>query len=90
MLGSLYMKAHDYQNRKSVIGRKYMSSQKFTLQKKKKTWGTKEMWMDEKWTLNALWIMFHDLMDFTLGSPQIGEPKVNVTWSPLNHGWSQK
>jgi hypothetical protein len=41
--------------------------------------------MDEKWTLNALWIMFHDLMDFRLGPPQIGEPKVNVTWSPIDH-----
>ncbi len=41
--------------------------------------------MDEKWTLSALWIMFHDLMDFTLGSPQTGEPKVKATWSPLNH-----
>jgi hypothetical protein len=29
--------------------------------------------------------MSHDLMDFTLGPSQIGEPKVNVTWSPLNN-----
>jgi hypothetical protein len=29
--------------------------------------------------------MFHDLMDFTLGPPQIGEPKVYMTWSTLDH-----
>jgi len=29
--------------------------------------------------------MSHDLMDFTLGPPQIGEPKVNMTWSLLDH-----
>jgi hypothetical protein len=29
--------------------------------------------------------MSHDLMDFTLGPSQIGEPKVNMTWSLLDN-----
>jgi hypothetical protein len=36
-----------------------------------KAWGIKEMWMDENLRLNALWIMFHNLMDFMPSPPQV-------------------
>jgi hypothetical protein len=29
------------------------------------------MWMDEKWALNALWIMFHGLMYLVIGMRSI-------------------
>jgi hypothetical protein len=63
------MKAHDRQNRKSMIGRNAIL--RFILHKIE---GSRDQGnsMNEKSTLNALWLMFHNLTDLLSCPPILG------------------
>jgi hypothetical protein len=63
------MRAHDHQNRKSMIGRNVIF--RFILHKIE---GSRDQGnlMNEKSTLNAIWIMFHNLTDLLSGPPILG------------------
>jgi hypothetical protein len=65
------MKDHDHQNRKSMIGRNVILRFEFILYKIE---GSRDQGnlMNEKSTLNAIWIMFHNLADLLLGPPILG------------------
>jgi hypothetical protein len=61
-----------------------------------RAYGIKEMWIDEKWTLNALWIMLHGLLDFMLVAC-LSDEQVSMVWSPRGEPnmkfvrpWAQK
>jgi hypothetical protein len=63
------MKAHDHQNRKSMIGRNVTLM--FILQKIEGSKGQGNL-MNEKSTLNAIWIMFCNITYLLSGPPILG------------------
>ncbi len=65
------MKDHDHQNRKSMIGRNVILRFKFILHKIE---GSRDQGnlMNEKSTLNAIWIIFHNLIDLLPHPPILG------------------